>query len=61
MLKQIWIAECDLCGASEPAQAKIGRYNDTDYELPVGWKQGHNKDFCVCPDCAQKVKVNSVD
>ena len=59
MLKQIWIVECDLCGATEPAQLKIGRYNETDYELPIGWKRGYNKNVCICPDCATKAQVHN--
>ena len=37
MLKQIWIAECDLCGKIERAKAVSGQYNETDYTLPDGW------------------------
>ncbi len=51
MLKQIWIAECDLCGKTEKAKAKDGRYNETVYGLPDGWGYGHNKNFIVCPEC----------
>ncbi len=51
MIRQIWIAECDLCGHTEKAKAKSGRYNETDYTLPDGWGYGHNKDFTLCPEC----------
>ncbi len=51
MLKQITIAECDLCGKTEPAKAVSGRYNETDYTLPDGWGYAHNKDFVLCPEC----------
>lgn len=51
MLKQIWIAECDLCGATERAKSVLSPYNETVYELPAGWGRGHNKNFCICPEC----------
>lgn len=54
MLKQIWIAECDLCGRTEECNEGKGFYNDsfhTNYTLPDGWCHGHNKDFLVCPEC----------
>ena len=51
MIRQIWIAECDLCGHTEKAKAKSGRYNETDYTLPDGWGYGHNKDFTLCHEC----------
>lgn len=52
MLKQITIAECDLCRKTEPAKAVSGRYNETDYTLPDGWSKGHNDSFILCPECA---------
>ena len=51
MLKQITIAECDMCGKTEPAKAVSGRYNEREYTLPDGWSRGHNKDFMLCPEC----------
>lgn len=51
MIRQVWIAECDLCGHTEKAKAKSGRCNETDYTLPDGWGYGHNKDFTLCPEC----------
>ena len=50
-IKQIWIAECDMCGKTERAHPKPGRYNETDYEPPLGWGHGANKDFIICPEC----------
>ena len=29
MIRQVWIAECDLCGHTEKAKTKPGRYNET--------------------------------
>ncbi len=51
MLKQIWIAECDMCGRTEEAKAVIGRYTETGYDLPDGWSRAHNKNFILCPEC----------
>lgn len=51
MLKQITIAECDLCGRTEKAKAVSGRYNDREYTLPDGWSRAHNKEFILCPEC----------
>lgn len=55
MIRQIWIAECDLCGHTEKAKAKSGRYNETDYTLPDGWCHGHNQNFLVCPECLARL------
>lgn len=52
MLKQVWIARCDLCGKEEKAKAVRGRYNETEHTLPDGWECGHNKDFHLCGECA---------
>jgi hypothetical protein len=59
MLKQVWIAECDLCGKVEPAQRKNGRYNEIDYVLPIDWSQGVNKNFCICPECLSRRRPNN--
>lgn len=56
MIRQIWIAECDLCGHREDAKAVSGRYNETDYTLPNGWRKAHNKDFILCPKCHEKTE-----
>ena len=51
MLKQIWVAECDLCGKVEPAR-KITSNNETRYILPLGWAWGISDIKCaVCPEC----------
>ena len=54
MIRQIWVAECDLCGRMEVAKAKSGRYNENDYTLPDGWGYGHNKNFTLCPECLSR-------
>ncbi len=57
MIKQIWIAECDICGKTEKAQIMLGRYyNDNEHTLPDGWIRLKNKDICICPDCASVLK-----
>ena len=55
MIRQIWITECDLCGKTEKAKPKSGRYNETDYTLPDGWCHGHNQNFFVCPECLARL------
>lgn len=59
MLKQITIAECDLCGKTEPAKAAIGRYNETGYDLPDGWSKGHNNNFILCPECTSTKELET--
>lgn len=61
MIKQVWIAECDLCGHTEKAKAKSGRYNETDYTLPDGWGVGHNKYFILCPECLASESARRAD
>lgn len=51
VIKSIWIAECDMCGRTEPAKEITGRYNETKYDLPDGWSRAHNEKFILCPDC----------
>ena len=53
MIKQIRVAECDLCGKKELARRTSGRYCRAEYELPLGWGRGENKDFCLCPQCME--------
>ena len=51
MLKQMWIAECDLCGKVERAR-EITTNNETRYILPSGWAWGISDIKCaVCPEC----------
>lgn len=55
MIKQIWIAQCDICGASQNAKHVLGRYNDSEYTLPDGWIYGNNKNMAICSECAKKL------
>ena len=57
-LKQIWVAQCDLCGRLEHAKNVPGRYNNTDYIVPDGWDRGQNKDFVLCPECLSVIRRN---
>lgn len=56
MIKQITVAECDICGVTEKAKPVAGQYNDTDYKLPEGWMTSEaNRQFCICPRCWGKL------
>lgn len=51
MIKQITVAECDICGRTEKARPEMFR-NETNYKLPEGWMQSEaNPQFCICPRC----------
>ncbi|MBQ8697390.1 MAG: hypothetical protein IJ521_00100 [Schwartzia sp.] len=56
MIKQVWVAQCDLCGKIENAKLVAGRYNETAPTLPEGWICGYNKDFHCCPECAKQIE-----
>lgn len=58
MIKQIYVCECDICGAVEKAKPTSYR-NETDYTIPEGWTHGANKDVCICSKCSQKLKKTS--
>ncbi len=61
MLKQIWIAECDLCGKRVPARRTSGRNNEPEFVLPAGWTRGaSNYSFTVCPECAEVVSTKKL-
>ena len=52
MLKQLWIAECDLCGNIERAKEIPTDNGETRYILPFGWAWGVSDIKCaVCPEC----------
>ena len=61
MIKQITVAECDICGRTEKAKQVSGQYNETDYKLPEGWMVSEaNRKFCICPECWKKLKKEAV-
>ena len=54
MLKQVWIAECDLCGKVERAKETVAN-GETIYTLPYGWAWGISDIKCtVCPECIRE-------
>lgn len=56
MIKQITVAECDICGTTQAAKPVQGQYNETDYKLPPGWMMSEaNRQFCICPRCWAKL------
>jgi len=58
MIKQIYVCECDICGAIENAKATTWR-NETEYEIPDNWVRGNNKKICICPECNKKLNAKT--
>lgn len=56
MIKQSWVAVCDVCGHTEAAKQRGGKYNETDWVAPDGWQYGHNQQIHLCPACAAVLK-----
>ena len=67
MIKQLWVAQCDICGACQSAKECMGRYNEAEHALPEGWTRSQiNNDVCICPECAKKfnrpqINVRNID
>ena len=57
MIKQIYVCECDVCGAVVTAKAKSYR-NETDYVMPDNWTHGKNSEICICPSCSAKLSAS---
>lgn len=55
MIKQIYVCECDICGAVEKAKAVNAYRNDTEYQMPNNWTHGKNSEICICPACSAKL------
>lgn len=55
MIKQIYVCECDICGAVEKAKPVNAYRNDTDYQIPNNWTHGKNSEICICPTCSAKL------
>lgn len=54
MIKEITVAQCDICGFSEPAKAVTVQYNETAYMLPKGWAQSViDAHISFCPKCSE--------
>lgn len=60
MIKQIYVCECDICGAIENAKETTWR-NETEYEIPDNWVRGNNKKVCICPECSKKLNAKPSD
>ena len=58
MIKQIYVCECDICGAVEKAKAVNAYKNDTDYQMPNDWTHGKNSEICICPTCSAKLNCS---
>lgn len=58
MIKQIYVCECDICGAVEKAKAVNAYRNDTEYQMPDNWTHGKNSEICICPTCSTKLSVS---
>lgn len=53
MLKQMTVAVCDICGATEHARLVFDSRNDYLYTLPEGWTTARaNNNVHMCPACA---------
>lgn len=57
MIKQIWIAQCDLCGKTEEAgrRTSIGQYNEAGHTLPKGWGYGYTEKIHLCQECFERM------
>lgn len=57
MIKELTVAECDVCGMTVRAKEEPGQYNETGYTLPDGWQWSPvNKGVCICRLCLEKLK-----
>ena len=54
-LKQLWIAQCDLCGKIKNLRITTGQYNEVECTLPTDWRYGRNKNMHLCPECAKRI------
>ena len=60
MIKQIYICQCDICGATAEAKAINGRYNEMNYTYPDDWRKGYkNPDVHICPECSRRLNRES--
>ncbi len=55
MIKQITVAECDICGKTQKAVLR-GTQRDEYYGLPNGWYHSKvNDQLCFCETCWSKL------
>lgn len=52
MIKNITVAQCDICGKTVPAKRINGQYNDVEYTIPDGWHPGTNPGVHLCEVCS---------
>lgn len=56
MIKNLWVAQCDICGFTETAKDRPGQYNEIAHDIPDGWtRSAVNKEICICPKCRKKL------
>lgn len=51
MMKQKWVAICDLCGEERYAENAI--FPNGPHALPEGWKRAWNERLDLCAACAE--------
>ena len=61
MIKQVYMCECDICGAIEKAKLISSNNNDEDYGLPYNWCHGKNPNICICPECNKKLNAKPAE
>ena len=62
MIETITVAQCDVCGKTEPAKAITGQHNETCYTIPDGWvKSMTSENFCICLECKKKLERPTIN
>lgn len=57
MIKDIKVAQCDVCGRIDPAVRNYDQRDGEWYEMPKGWhKTPVNSGMILCPVCWNKLK-----
>ena len=58
MLKQVWLAECDLCGYKETSETIVSpeMFRENPGNILKGWTKGFTIDFHLCPKCSALVQ-----
>lgn len=58
MLEKMYMVTCDICGKMDPANKKLGQYNEEFVEAPSNWYTGANADMHICSDCGDLLASN---